>query len=382
MRRWLDWLIDLGPTVVIGGLGLAEISGAQLGSSFSGPRPIQVGFLLAAVLPLGLRRRWPLGVFALVGVVTSVWEALYFRSRHPAPPLEAFLAIIVVSYALGAHTRRRSLWIAVALMVAGIASDPLTGGTPDNDLVAWIFFAAAFAIGVGVRRQRDLAASLRDAVERLAVEREERARLAVELERARIARELHDVVAHALSVMVVQAAAQRRVLDPEHVATAEVLETIERTGREALSETRAILGILRQEGSSAPLAPQPGLADMPTLIAQLRSAGLQVELETTGCPVALAPGLELTAYRIVQEGLTNVLKHAPTAHAKVRVTFGNERLELQINDDGLGSGPVNPGGHGLIGIGERVAMHGGQLSAAPTESRGFEVKALLPLQST
>ena len=384
VRRWRERLIEIGPTIVIGGIGLAEIAGIGFGSSFPGPRPVQVAFLLAATLPLALRRRWPFIVFGWVGIVTAVWEALFFRSRQPQPPLEAFLAIIVVAYTLGAYRSGRSFWIAIALMIAGIASDPLTGGTPENDLAAWIFITAAFAIGVGVRRQRDLAASLRDAVGRLEIEREERARLAVELERSRIARELHDVVAHAISVMVVQAAAERRVLGAGAGAgaTAEVLKTIERIGREALGETRAILGILRQDGASAPLAPQPGLGDLPALVDQLRSTGLRVDVETSGEAEALPPGLDLTAYRIVQEALTNVLKHAPGARANVRMVFGNDHLELTVNDDGATPAPMTAGGHGLIGIRERVTMHGGRFSAGPSGNRGFEVTALLPLRAT
>jgi signal transduction histidine kinase len=382
VRRWRDRLIDIGPTIVIGGIGLAEIAGAGFGSSFPGPRPAQVAFLLAATVPLALRQRWPFVVFGWVGIVTAVWEALFFRSRQPQPPLEAFLAIIVVAYTLGAHSRGRSFWIAVAMVIAGIAADPLTGGTPENDLAAWIFITAAFAIGVGVGRQRDLAASLRDAVERLEIEREERARLAVELERSRIARELHDVVAHAISVMVVQAAAERRVLGAGAGATAEVLKTIEGIGREALGETRAILGILRQDGSSPPLAPQPGLGDLPGLVDQLRSTGLRVDVETSGEAEALPPGLDLTAYRIVQEALTNVLKHAPGARANVRVVFGNNQLELRVNDDGQTAAPIIAGGHGLIGIRERVTMHGGRFSAGPSGDRGFEVTASLPIRAT
>lgn len=382
MRRWRGLVVDLGPTVLIGGLGLAEIAGTGLGSSFPGPPAIQVAFLLAAVAPLCWRRRRPFLVFGWVAIVTGAWEALFFRSRQPQPPLEAFLAIIVVAYTLGAHSRGRSFWIAVGFMIAGIASDPLTGGTAENDLAAWIFIAAAFAIGVGLRRQRDLAASLRDAMRRLEVEREERAQLSVELERSRIARELHDVVAHALSVMVVQAGAERRVLGAGGEATAEVLSTIERVGREALNETRAILGTLRQERSSPPLAPQPGLGDLPALVDQLRATGLEVEVEMAGHPKPLPPGVDLTAYRIVQEALTNVLKHAPGARAKVRVGFAQDQFELRISDDGANPPPTAPGGHGLIGIRERVTMHGGRFSAGPTEHRGFEVIAMLPLRAT
>ena len=211
-------------------------------------------------------------------------------------------------------------------------------------------------------------------------ERDVAAREAVVEERARIARELHDAIAHNVSMMVVQAGAERRVLEPSNDSTRDVLETIEKIGRGALTEMRRMVGMLRSEASN-PLAPQPSLDDLTTLIAQVREAGLPVDLRVEGERRALPVGIELSAYRIVQEALTNALKHAGGAHAIVNVRYGTDSLELEIIDDGHGApAPVSSGGHGLVGMRERVALYGGRLDAGRRPSGGFAVRVLLPIR--
>ena len=211
-------------------------------------------------------------------------------------------------------------------------------------------------------------------------ERDLAAREAVVEERARIARELHDAIAHNVSMMVVQAGAERKVLEPEGGSTREVLETIERIGRGALTEMRRLVGMLRSDAAD-PLAPQPGLDDLPTLVGQVREAGLPVELRVEGEKRGLPLGVELSAYRIVQEALTNALKHAGDARATVHVRYGAESLELEIVDDGTGApAPVASGGHGLVGMEERVALFGGRLDAGRRPSGGFAVRVLLPIR--
>src|SRR5207248_2681925 len=201
---------------------------------------------------------------------------------------------------------------------------------------------------------------------------------AVVAERARIARELHDAIAHNVSMMVVQAGAERRVLDETTGSTKEVLVTIERIGRGALTEMRRLVGMLRSDATDS-LAPQPGLHDLPTLVAQVREAGLPVELDVEGDPRELPVGIELSAYRIVQEALTNALKHAGQAQARVHVRYGRDSLELEIVDDGAGAQtPVASGGHGLVGMRERVALYGGRLDAGRRPTGGFAVRVLLP----
>ena len=211
-------------------------------------------------------------------------------------------------------------------------------------------------------------------------ERDVVAREAVVEERARIARELHDAIAHNVSMMVVQAGAERRVLEPDSAPTREVLETIETIGRGALTEMRRLVGMLRSDAAD-PLTPQPGLDDLGLLVAQVRDAGLPVDLNVEGERRDLPVGIELSAYRIVQEALTNALKHAGNARATVNVRYGGESLELEIVDDGAG-GPARAagGGHGLVGMRERVALYGGRLDAGQSPGGGFAVRVLLPIR--
>jgi signal transduction histidine kinase len=199
-------------------------------------------------------------------------------------------------------------------------------------------------------------------------------------ERARIARELHDAIAHNVSMVVMQAGAERRVLEKGGGSPHEVLETIEQVGRGALTEMRRLIGMLRSDGGD-PLAPEPGLADVPLLVTQVREAGLPVDLRIEGAPQQLPLGIELSAYRIVQEALTNALKHAGDARASVLVRYGEDSLELEITDDGAGAAaPVVSGGHGLVGMKERVALYGGQFDAGHRRGRGFAVRVLLPVR--
>jgi signal transduction histidine kinase len=203
-------------------------------------------------------------------------------------------------------------------------------------------------------------------------------------ERARIARELHDVVAHSVGAMVAQAQGARHVLDRDPERAREALETIERTGRTALNEMRRSLGVLRRPDTEAPLAPQPGMSGLGVLLEQARKSGLTVELVTEGEPAPLADGADLSAYRIVQEALTNTLKHAGPVHARVAVRYGERALEVEITDDGADGRAPNGipsagGGHGLVGMRERVALYGGDLHAGLRPEGGFVVRASLPL---
>jgi signal transduction histidine kinase len=212
-------------------------------------------------------------------------------------------------------------------------------------------------------------------------ERDVAAREAVVEERARIARELHDVIAHHVSTMVVQAGAERRMLEPDRDETREVLGTIERVGRGALTEMRRMVSMLRQEDADE-LAPQPTLADVPALVEQMRAAGVRVDLSTTGEPVEVPTGIGLSAYRIVQEALTNALKHSHGAAAFVEITYGTDRLDLVVRDDGRGAraSDVEGAGVGLVGMRERVALYGGQFQAGPENAGGYAVRVQLPVR--
>jgi signal transduction histidine kinase len=210
-------------------------------------------------------------------------------------------------------------------------------------------------------------------------EREERARVAVGDERARIARELHDAVGHSVSVMTVQASAVRRLLRPDQRRELDALNAVERTGREALAEMRQMVGVLRDAEEAPALAPQPGIDQVDRLVEQTGAAGLPVKLRVEGTVVPLSTGVSLTAYRLVQEGLTNALKHAQARQAEVLVRYGIDALEIIVSDDGHGEGPASEGGHGLIGMRERVSVYGGELAAGPRRGGGFELRARLPL---
>jgi signal transduction histidine kinase len=318
-------------------------------------------FLTGAI---AVRRRFPLGVPVLATLLVL---------PLPSASLATWgAAWILDMYALPAWTRGRRFWIGFGVFqVSGWASGlfwnkGLSGAGQFMIVATIIILLIRFVIGDRDRRlwmaerERDLAA-----------------REAVVEERARIARELHDAIAHSVSMMVIQAGAERRVVEPG--STREVLETIERIGRDALTEMRRLVGMLRSD-ADGPLAPQPGLGDLPTLVSQVREAGLPVELHVEGEQRELPVGIELSAYRIVQEALTNALKHAGDAHADVHVRYGADSLELEIVDDGTGSASRAPGGHGLVGMRERVALYGGRLDTGRDPRGGFTVRALLPIR--
>jgi signal transduction histidine kinase len=256
------------------------------------------------------------------------------------------------------------------------------------DDLFWIaaLLGVPWAAGKLVRERQQRALLAEDRAELAEREREERAKLAVADERARIARELHDVVAHNVSVMVVQAGAGRRMLelDPERSRTA--FQSIEDTGRQALVEMRRLLGVLRKDDEQLALAPQPSLEHVAALLEQVREAGMPVTLRIEGEPRALPPGVDLSAYRIVQEALTNALKHAGPASGQVVLRYGDEDLEIEISDDGRGKNGSQPalvsGGNGLVGMRERVSLYGGDLRAGALSSGGYSLKARLPLDQS
>jgi signal transduction histidine kinase len=249
----------------------------------------------------------------------------------------------------------------------------------------WLWIAGAYGIGTALRRRESLAALLEDRAVRAERERELRAREAIVEERGRIARELHDVVAHNVSVMVIQAQGAGRVLEGDQPQVRTALEAIETTGREAVDEMRRLLGVLRA-GDAAPaaaLAPRPGLAQLDALLDSVRAAGVRVDLDVEGRPVTLPPGIDVSAYRIVQEALTNTLRHADARHAAVVVRYAPQAVELEVRDDGrAGAGRAagnGGGGHGLVGMRERTALFGGELSAGRQNGGGWTVRARLPV---
>ena len=250
-----------------------------------------------------------------------------------------------------------------------------------NFVFANILFGIVWTSGSALGRKFEEADEAKERAARAEREREQRARTAVAEERARIARELHDVVGHSVSVMTVQASGVRRLLRPDQDREREALLVVERTGREALAEMRRMVGVLRRPEEAPALAPQPSLDHLSRLVEQAREAGLPVELRIEGEAIQLPAGVDLTAYRLVQEGLTNVVKHAEATRAEVLVNYGDGYVEVTVRDDGKGVGNGDGGGHGLVGMRERVSVYGGEIDAGPQTGGGYRLRAKLPLTS-
>ena len=319
---------------------------------------------------VAIRRRYP----ASAGITAGLLADVVAIAWKPPSIVSYGIAWLCSMYALTVWARPRLFAVgatamALPTLVAFAITGAPRGGVGFTVITLFVMLLVRRIVGDRERRAQ-LAERERDLV----------AREATLEERARIARELHDAIAHNVSMMVVQAGAERRVLDRSSGSTREVLETIERIGRGALTEMRRLVGMLRSDAPD-PLTPQPGLDDLPTLITQVREAGLPVELHVEGERRELPVGIELSAYRIVQEALTNALKHAGEARASVHVRYGVDSLELEIADDGPGAqAPVASGGHGLVGMQERVALYGGRLDAGRRPSGGFAVRVLLPIR--
>jgi signal transduction histidine kinase len=346
------------------GVGAADVTGAK---------SVLVPTALLVTLPLILRRRFPFAVLCVVMGASAAQGLL----TTPVEGLAGGVAVVVAVYSLAAHTQRaRAVTGLLVALVAAIASDADAADFAFTALV----IGGTWLVGRALRSARLRAGELEALTNELAAEREERARLAVASERARIARELHDVVAHSVSTMVVQAEAGEALLEREPKRAREAFEAIQGTGREALAEMRRLLGLLRQEDRELALAPQPSLANLENLLARVREAGVPVELEVDGQPRQLPTGLDLSAYRIVQEALTNTLKHGGRARAWVVVRYGAKELEVEISDDGHSGENGANHGHGIAGMRERVTLFGGELESGRHAGGGYVVRARLPLE--
>ena len=374
-RYWFDALILVGV-----GVGLAEVvvkQGHRNGPE--GPLWFDVLAMLAITLPLLFRRRFPLGAPVAVGAAIA---ASSFVDGHLIPSgLITNLAAISAFVLMGMLRDRTqaTAGLAYGLGVAAIVThnDPNAGVS--NFVFICLVDAIAWTIGLMVGHKFHEADLARGRALKAERDREERARLAVSDERARIARELHDVVGHSVSVMTVQASAARRLLRPHQEKEREALLVVEQTGREALAEMRRVVGVLRRPEESPALAPQPTLDQIERLVENTREAGLPVDLRIEGEPVQLPAGLDLTAYRLVQEGLTNTLKHARAQRAEVVVRYEDGYVELTVSDDGGGGGNGGGSGHGLVGMRERVSVYGGELEAGRRAGGGFRLRARLPV---
>jgi signal transduction histidine kinase len=336
---------------------------------------------VAIVAPLLVRRRFPFG--APAAVVVAVVATTLVDNRLVPSNFIAFMAGAAAIFLMALLRDRRQAFAGLALIFGAEAfvarTDP-RGGIGDF-VFANLVFGIIWIIGFSLGRKFEEADEMKERADRAEREREEQARAAVAEERARIARELHDVVGHSVSVMTVQASGVRRLLRPDQEREREALLVVERTGREALAEMRRMVGVLRRPEEAPALAPQPSLEHLDRLVEQAREGGLPVELRIEGQPGQLPGGVDLTAYRLVQEGLTNVMKHARATRAEVLVNYGDGYLEVTVSDDGQGVGNGDGGGHGLVGMRERVSVYGGDIDAGPQPGGGYRLRAKLPLTS-
>lgn len=379
--------IDAAPAVALA--ALAAVGLARSPGSYADPRSISAVLLVGSAIALVARRRYPAATILVAAGLVATYLLGLSEDRATQPPFEPFLVLVVGFFALGVHAERRS-FVAGAAIAGGtlVAAEAamLAAGRPLGEIVpSLLFWSAAAAVGRVVRRFQTSARTAETTAHDLAARRESDVREAVAAERARIARELHDVVAHSLSVMVVQASVEARLQPDSGVAA--TLRTIEETGRSAMDDLRRLLGLLRAEPGAPALSlePMPTLGDLATTVERLRSGGHDVTLTVTGDVSDLPPGVGLSAYRIAQEALTNAVKHAPGSAVRLEVGYGVDGVRVTVENDGphspvpTGHAPL-PGGHGLLGMRERVLLYSGTFEAGPRDGGGFGVRAMLPLR--
>jgi signal transduction histidine kinase len=376
-RYWFDALVVI-----------AAIAGAlEFALRQDEPDAPGISLALAVMAEVGLtlvllaRRRFPFAAPAAMFVSAAALS--FWDGRLVTFTVASFLTALAACFLLGLLEERRQALVGLAIALTGVFT--VFWNDPDRlsgDLVfVPTFFTIVWLFAFGLGRKLGQAREAEERARRLELQRAEEARAAVAEERARIARELHDVVGHAVSVMTVQASGVRRLLKPDQEREREALEIVEQTGREALAEMRRLVGVLRRPEEAPALAPQPSLQYLDKLVEQAGEAGLPVEVQIEGEAKELPAGVDLTAYRLVQEALTNSIKHAGASRAEVVVRYGQGAVELLIRDDGRGisDGKAESGGHGLVGMRERVAVYGGELEAGPRPDGGYELRARLPL---
>ena len=359
---------------------LTVLAQAQLPMDTAVPNRLAVAVATGA---LALRRSAPLPTCAVIMVATASMGL----SSHPPADFGLYLSIMLAAFTVAAERNLKQAGAGGLVLALGVVLHDLRSpeyGSVSGMVSDLMIPVVVWGLGRVVRVQRGRADRSGDLLRKLELERDDLAREAVTLERKRLARELHDVVTHSVSVVVIQAQGAQRVLEGEQPAARQALDTIEEASRAALTDMRRLLGLLREDlpaGQEAARQPQPGLDSLGRLAAQVRAAGLTVEISRSGQDVPLSPALELNAYRIVQEALTNALKYAGQAKVTVEITTAPPDLHVRITDDGPGltAGNGLSGGRGLLGMRERVAVYGGELTAGNRDGGGFEVRARVPL---
>lgn len=336
-------------------------------------------FAVAIVVPIIWRRRYPAGVFAVTfAAALAGWSA----AELTAVRLPLSYVMLVGLYTVARHSPRRVSLAAAALAETGVAVMTLGGGFVQSFVYVTGMVAAAFFLGTSLRNRQQYLTSLEERARRLEIERDQQARIAAAAERANIAREMHDIVAHSLAVIITMAdaAGAKRRSDPERAGAA--MEQVAETAREALGQTRRLLGVLRNEGAGSGAAPLPGLAQLDALLGQVRLTGLRAELTVSGHMFTVPEGAQIATYRIVQEALTNAIKHAADATCvRVRLRYADPVLEIDVADDGAPQAAAGrddvTGGHGLAGMSERAALYDGTVTTGPRAGGGWGVSAAL-----
>jgi signal transduction histidine kinase len=366
--------------LLFGAIGVAAVIELILPQGApSSSRWFAVPALTVLLLPLFARRWFPFGAPAAYWILAA---ALSFVDGLLIPSIESLFLVGLASAALLGNLRdARQAWTGLVIVLAGITAVVynIPSHTTAELILIPVEFGITWAVGFALRARSEQAEAAETRAMRAEREREAAARLAVAEERARIARELHDIVAHAVSVMVLQVGAVRHKLPDELAGDREALSSVERAGRTALAEMRRLLGAMRDEQDEVSFVPQPGLDGLDSLLEEVTRAGLPVELHVDGEPFPLPRGVDLSAYRIVQEGLTNALKHAHASTVNVTVRYALDELQIEVRDNGVGSSTTDGLGHGLVGVRERVKIYGGEMSAGAANGGGFVLSTRLPL---
>lgn len=370
LRRQGDRLLAIA---VVAGICLGTWLYVRESGDVSTPGVTNVVALAVAITfgaSLAWRRRAPLVVLGL-----AIAAAAFATTAPIDAPLALVVALMIATYSVGAQTSGRAAVagaLGVAALIAVAVAKDLGPDQEINDVaVPTLMLGVPWLAGLSIRSRHEREAALERA-------RLDHAKAAVAVERARIARDLHDAVAHSIGVVILQARGARRTMQTDPGSALDALDTIEATGSEALAEMRELVGVLREDGEELALSPPPSLRHIETLVARVRDAGLPVNLSIEGTPVDLPAGLDASAYRIVQEALTNALAHAGPATATVLIRYGVESIDLEIGDSGVGPGTFGPDGHGLVGMRQRVSLYEGRLETMPRPGGGFVVRATLP----
>jgi signal transduction histidine kinase len=364
---------DLALAALLATFGLAELWLVHVG-----PKSIAVPATAVAGFALAFRRLAPLLTVAAVLGSIAAESLLGVSLQKPDAPL---LIALVAVYTAGAYLSLRDAVAGLALAIAGIGASYAGSSTNGHSDFAFpsVVVTAGWLVGRGMHGRVTQAAVIAERTQRLEQEAVAERAAAIAEERRRIARDLHDVIAHSVSVMVIQAGAAEDLLDRDPAAVLEPIRAVQETGRGALVEISRLLGLLREDGAELGLAPQPRIDDLPELVAQTEAAGLPVDLRVEGTARSLPLGVDLSVYRITQEALTNVRRHSAGGRASVVLRYNEAAVELAVENDGVASTNGHRGGHGLVGMRERVAVFGGSLEAGPLPDGGFRVVARLPL---